>query len=155
MSFPLKLMPNRLPSLKHLHGYKWFSSAIDADIALTLARIVDKDGNSGKGSRGLSLFLLKIRNGDGQLNGIQMIRLKNKLGTKQLPTAELLLDGTVAHCLGAPGRGVANISNMLNITRIHNAVASVSGMRSTVESEFFSEKWRRFRYSQFLRACGS
>lgn len=30
-----------------LHGYKWFSSAIDADIALTLARIVDKDGNAG------------------------------------------------------------------------------------------------------------
>lgn len=47
----------------------------------------------------------------------------------QLPTAELLLDGTVAHCVGQPGRGVANIANMLNITRIHNAVASISGMR--------------------------
>ncbi|PIO72300.1 Ras family protein [Teladorsagia circumcincta] len=112
-----------------LYGYKWFSSAIDADIALTLARIVDKDGNAKDGSRGLSLFLVKIRNSDGQLNGIQMMRLKNKFGTKQLPTAELLLDGTLAHCLGEPGRGVANISNMLNITRIHNAVASVSGMR--------------------------
>ncbi|VDO45810.1 unnamed protein product [Haemonchus placei] len=112
-----------------LYGYKWFSSAIDADVALTLARIVDKDGNAQKGSRGLSLFLLKIRNNDGQLNGIQMMRLKNKLGTKQLPTAELLLDGTLAHCIGEPGRGVANIANMLNITRIHNAVASVSGMR--------------------------
>ncbi|KAK6055238.1 acyl-CoA dehydrogenase, middle domain protein, partial [Cooperia oncophora] len=112
-----------------LYGYKWFSSAVDADITLTLARIVDKHGNAEKGSRGLSLFLLKIRNDDGKLNGIQMMRLKNKFGTKQLPTAELLLDGTVAHCVGKPGRGVANISNMLNITRIHNAVASVSGMR--------------------------
>ncbi|EPB79639.1 acyl-CoA dehydrogenase, middle domain protein [Ancylostoma ceylanicum] len=119
-----------------LNGYKWFSSAVDADVALTLARIVDKDGNAGKvsryGSRGLSLFLLRIRNPDGQLNGIQMIRLKNKFGTKQLPTAELLLDGTVAHCIGEPGRGVANIANMLNITRIHNAVASVSGMRRMI-----------------------
>ncbi|KHJ95971.1 acyl-CoA dehydrogenase, middle domain protein [Oesophagostomum dentatum] len=112
-----------------LHGYKWFSSAVDADVALTLARIVGEDGKSQKGTRGLSLFLLRIRNAGGQLNGIQMIRLKNKFGTKQLPTAELLLDGTVAHCVGEPGRGVANISNMLNITRIHNAVASVSGMR--------------------------
>ncbi|XGW16921.1 hypothetical protein V3C99_001949 [Haemonchus contortus] len=112
-----------------LYGYKWFSSAIDADVALTLARIIDKDGNAQKGSRGLSLFLLKIRNNDCQLNGIQMMRLKNKLGTKQLPTAELLLDGTLAYCIGEPGRGVANIANMLNITRIHNAVASVSGMR--------------------------
>ncbi|KAK5986218.1 hypothetical protein GCK32_004917 [Trichostrongylus colubriformis] len=115
-----------------LYGYKWFSSAIDADIALTLARIVDKNGNAQKGSRGLSLFLLKIRNNDGQLNGIQMMRLKNKFGTKQLPTAELLLDGTVAYCLGQQGRGVASIANMLNITRIHNAVASVSGMRRIV-----------------------
>ncbi|KAK6740454.1 hypothetical protein RB195_008737 [Necator americanus] len=115
-----------------LYGYKWFSSAIDADIALTLARIVEKNGNVQKGSRGLSLFLLRIRNQDGQLNGIQMIRLKNKFGTKQLPTAELLLDGTLAHCIGEPGRGVANISNMLNITRIHNAVASVSGMRRMI-----------------------
>lgn len=112
-----------------LHGYKWFSSAVDADIALTLARIVDKDNAGQKKPPGLSLFLLKIRNDDGELNGIQMMRLKNKLGTKQLPTAELLLDGAVAFRIGEVGRGVANISNMLNITRIHNAVASVSGMR--------------------------
>ncbi|WKX98170.1 hypothetical protein Q1695_013671 [Nippostrongylus brasiliensis] len=115
-----------------LYGYKWFSSAIDADIALTLARIVDGDGNATKGTRGLSLFLLKIRNEDGGLNAMQMIRLKNKFGTKQLPTAELLLDGTIAHCIGAPGRGVANISNMLNTTRIHNAVSSVSFVRRAI-----------------------
>lgn len=58
-----------------------------------------------------------------------MVRLKNKLGTKQLPTAELLLDGCVAERISQPGRGVADIANMLNITRIHNAVASISGMR--------------------------
>ena len=28
-----------------LFGYKWFSSATDSDMTLTLARIVDKDGN--------------------------------------------------------------------------------------------------------------
>lgn len=61
-----------------------------------------------------------------------MVRLKNKLGTKQLPTAELLLDGTIAERIGDPGRGVAGIANMLNITRIHNAVASIGGMRRIV-----------------------
>jgi len=30
----------------NLHGYKWFSSATDADISLTLARIVDEDGRA-------------------------------------------------------------------------------------------------------------
>lgn len=28
-----------------LHGYKWFSSATDADMAFTLARVRDEDGN--------------------------------------------------------------------------------------------------------------
>ncbi|KAF1762181.1 hypothetical protein GCK72_010443 [Caenorhabditis remanei] len=115
-----------------LNGYKWFSSAIDADVALTLARIVDSDGNAVEGSRGLSLFLLRIRDDNGNLNGIQMVRLKNKLGTKQLPTAELLLDGAIAERIGEPGRGVAGISNMLNITRIHNAVASLGYMRRII-----------------------
>uniref|UniRef100_A0A1I7TMB9 Acyl-CoA dehydrogenase family member 11-like n=1 Tax=Caenorhabditis tropicalis TaxID=1561998 RepID=A0A1I7TMB9_9PELO len=115
-----------------LHGYKWFSSAVDADVALTLARVVDSDGNAVEGSRGLSLFLLRIRDESGNLNGIQMVRLKNKLGTKQLPTAELLLDGAIAERIGEPGRGVAGISNMLNITRIHNAVASLGYMRRII-----------------------
>ncbi|PAV72169.1 hypothetical protein WR25_00019 [Diploscapter pachys] len=115
-----------------LYGYKWFSSAIDADVALTLARVVDKQGNAAEGTRGLSLFLLRIKDDNGHLNGIQMIKLKNKLGTKQLPTAELLLDGAQAEIVSDPGRGVAGIANMLNITRIHNSIASVAGMRRII-----------------------
>jgi alkylation response protein AidB-like acyl-CoA dehydrogenase len=79
-----------------LYGYKWFSSATDADIALTLARIADKDGNVIQGTPGLTLFLVKLRDDYNQLNNIDIIRLKDKLGTRQVPTAELLLDGTVA-----------------------------------------------------------
>jgi hypothetical protein len=43
------------------------------------------------------MFFAKVRNVDGELNGIEIQRLKNKLGTKQLPTAELLLDGMNAY----------------------------------------------------------
>ena len=50
-----------------LHGYKWFSSATDSDMALTLARVV-RDGRIG----GLSMFYLKTRGVEGQLNGIQV-----------------------------------------------------------------------------------
>ena len=55
--------------------------------------------------------------------------MKNKLGTRQLPTAELLLDGCEARLMGEEGRGVANISNMLTITRLHNTLSSVGYMR--------------------------
>ncbi len=90
-----------------LHGYKWFSSATDSDMTLTLARVVDQDGKVGKnnhqkiyrflinevfflvvGSGGVSMFFLKTRNPNtGALNGIEVTKLKNKLGTRQLPTA--------------------------------------------------------------------
>jgi hypothetical protein len=43
------------------------------------------------------MFFTKIRNENGSLNGIEIHRLKNKLGTRQLPTSELLLDGMIAH----------------------------------------------------------
>jgi len=115
-----------------LYGYKWFSSATDSDMSLTLARIADSGGNITPGSRGLSMFYLKTRQEDGSLNNIQVVKMKNKLGTRQLPTAELLLDGVSARLVSSPGRGVASIAGMLTITRIHNTVTSVAAMRKIV-----------------------
>jgi alkylation response protein AidB-like acyl-CoA dehydrogenase len=97
-----------------LHGTKWFTSATTADMTLALARPEGAED----GSRGLSLFLLELRRADGSWNGITVRRLKDKLGTRGLPTAELDLDGTIAVPVGGLGRGVAKISGMLNITRL-------------------------------------
>ncbi|XP_071485455.1 acyl-CoA dehydrogenase family member 11-like [Diadema antillarum] len=116
----------------HLHGYKWFSSATDCDMTLALARIVDENGQYQEGTRGLSLFYLETRTPEGALNGIEVQTMKNKLGTRQLPTAELLLDGTVAHLVSVPGQGVASIAPMLTITRYHNAASAVAAMRRIV-----------------------
>jgi alkylation response protein AidB-like acyl-CoA dehydrogenase len=118
-----------------LFGYKWFTSATTADVALTLARIVDeKTGLVEEGSSGLSCFLLKVRQDDGvTLNNIRVIRLKTKLGTKSLPTAEMELMGTEAHLISLPRRGVATItSGMVNITRLHNAITAASSARRMV-----------------------
>ena len=67
-----------------------------------------------------------------QPKNLTLIRLKQKLGTKQLPTGELLLDGMQADLISPEGRGVASISPMLAITRLHNASASVSSMRRII-----------------------
>lgn len=107
-----------------LHGTKWFTSATTADIALALAR----PEGAGEGSRNLSLYCLELRAPDGSWNGLQVRRLKDKLGTKALPTAELELDGTVAELVGDEGRGVAKISAMLNITRVGAAFGSVAAI---------------------------
>ncbi|XP_050836341.1 acyl-CoA dehydrogenase family member 11-like isoform X2 [Serinus canaria] len=115
-----------------LYGFKWFTSAADSDMALTLARIADAEGQCTQGSRGLSLFFLRVRDEDGKLNNIQVQRLKDKLGTRQMATAELWLQGARAELISAEGRGVAAISNMLNITRIHNVIGAVASMRRMI-----------------------
>lgn len=108
-----------------LYGTKWFTSATTSKIALTLARI---EGDA-DGSRGLSLFLVETRGEGGGLRGIRILRLKDKLGTRALPTAELELDGAPASPVGQRGRGVATIASMLNITRLWNAACAVASMR--------------------------
>jgi len=42
------------------------------------------------------MFYVRVRDDDGSLNNIEVQRLKDKLGTRAVPTAELLLDGTQA-----------------------------------------------------------
>ncbi len=55
-----------------------------------------------------------------------MPRLKDKLGTKALPTAELELAGLPATQIGEAGRSVVTVAAMLNITRLYNATGAVS-----------------------------
>ncbi|XP_019362282.1 PREDICTED: acyl-CoA dehydrogenase family member 11-like isoform X1 [Gavialis gangeticus] len=133
-----------------LYGFKWFTSATDADMTLTLARIMDVHGEVEQGSRGLSLFFMEVRDKEGKLNGVEVQRLKEKLGTRQVPTAELLLDGAKAHRISAEGRGVASIANMLTITRIHNVNGSVSGMKRIISlGRDYASK--RVAFGKFLK----
>lgn len=111
-----------------LHGRKWFTSAATSQMALTLARPV---GNP-PGGRGLALFYVETRGDDGMLRGIRIDRLKDKLGTRKLPTAELTLDGTPAIPVLGLQDGVRNIAPMLNVTRTWNAVSAVALMRRGV-----------------------
>lgn len=108
-----------------LHGEKWFCSATTAESALVLAR---------EEARGeLSLFFVETRSADGSWNGIRVRRLKEKLGTRAMPTAELELVETPARRIGGPGRGVATVATMLNVTRLYNAVCSAGSMRRAVD----------------------
>ncbi|NWI51021.1 ACD11 dehydrogenase, partial [Calyptomena viridis] len=133
-----------------LYGFKWFTSAADSDMALTLARIADDEGQCPQGSSGLSLFFLRVRDEEGKLNSIEVQRLKDKLGTRQMATAELWLQGATAELISAEGRGVASISNMLNITRIHNVICAVASMRRMISlsREYAS---RRVAFGKLLK----
>ncbi|HVF53456.1 MAG TPA: acyl-CoA dehydrogenase family protein [Actinomycetota bacterium] len=109
-----------------LTGTKWFTSATTSEMALTLARPV----GGAEGSRGLALFRIQRTLDDGTRNAIVVRRLKDKLGTRSLPTAELELEGAIAWPVGDPadGGGVRRIATMLNITRVHNAIGSAGAL---------------------------
>ncbi|MEO6968334.1 MAG: acyl-CoA dehydrogenase family protein [Rhodanobacteraceae bacterium] len=111
-----------------LSGRKWFTSAINADAALALAR---PQGNA-PGADGLALFYLETRDSDGRWNGITVDRLKNKLGTRELPTAEIHLDGAAATLIGEPMHGVRRVVPVLQVTRLWNAIGALATVRRCI-----------------------
>lgn len=105
-----------------ISGFKWFSSATDANSTVLLAK--EPDGS-------ISAFfaptrLIRPDSSTPEFNGISMQRLKSKLGTRGLPTAELVLSDMRAWRIGKAGQGTKEISTILNITRVYNAVSAVS-----------------------------
>jgi len=108
-----------------LYGRKWFTSAVTSQMALTLAR---PEGNP-PGGKGLAMFFVEVRDGQGRLNGIRVDRLKDKLGTRKVPTAELMLEGCRAEMVGQPVNGTRAIEPMLGVTRMWNSVCAVAFMR--------------------------
>lgn len=124
-----------------LSGTKWFTSATTSQMALTLAR----PQGAPNGNKGLSLFYLELRDGQDQLQNIQIHRLKDKLGTKALPTAELSLTGTPAKQMSAIGDGVKSIAGLLNITRIYNSICAIGHMRRCLDlAQDYSRKRTAF-----------
>ncbi|HQR48682.1 MAG TPA: acyl-CoA dehydrogenase family protein, partial [Steroidobacteraceae bacterium] len=108
-----------------LYGRKWFTSSVAAQMALTLAR---PEGNE-PGGKGLAMFYVEVRDATGRLNDLRVDRLKDKLGTRKVPTAELMLEGTRASLVGQPFNGTRAIEPMLAVTRMWNSVCAVAAMR--------------------------
>ncbi len=111
-----------------LYGRKWFTSAVQADTALALAR----PEGAGDGADALTLFYLEPRDAQGRWRDLVVNRLKPKLGTRELPSAETELLGTPAAPVAGLGHGVRTIAPMLNVTRSWNAVCAIATMRRAI-----------------------
>jgi len=108
-----------------LYGEKWFCSNAGAEVAMVLAR----PEGAPSGTSGLGLFVMRRHQPDGQLNHLRLERLKDKLGTRSMPTGEYLLEGSWAESIGDLNRGFLHMTDMLNLSRLYNATASVALMR--------------------------
>ncbi|MBM3273892.1 MAG: acyl-CoA dehydrogenase family protein [Candidatus Sericytochromatia bacterium] len=105
-----------------LHGEKWFCSNAGADLALVLAR----PAGAPDGTRGLALFAMPRTLDDGTRNPYVIRRLKDKLGTRSMATGEVELNGAAAYLIGGADRGFAQMAEMINLSRLYNAVGSVA-----------------------------
>lgn len=109
-----------------IYGEKYFASnAGMCGVAMVLAR---KEGAS-SGTKGLTLFAVPWKREDGKLNGIKIRRLKDKLGVKAVPSAEVEFEGAEAYVVGDPAKGFYYMMEALNLSRVCNTVASLGIMR--------------------------
>jgi putative acyl-CoA dehydrogenase len=105
-----------------LTGHKWFCSAPMSDAFLVLAQA----------PAGLTCYLLRRVLPDGSLNGIRLVRLKDKLGNRSNASAEIELEGAWAQCVGEEGDGVRTILEMVVHTRLDCVLGSTALMRRAV-----------------------
>ncbi len=117
-------------------GDKYFASNAGADLALVAAR---PEGAAG-GVRGIALFLLPKRRENGELNYL-VRRLKDKIGTRSVPTGEVELRSSEAYLLGSADRGIYLVLEVLNLSRVMNAMGSVAiAQRAMAEALAFARQ---------------
>ncbi len=120
-----------------LYGSKFFCSATHADYAVVTAKPV--------GSEKVGLFVVPSwlpGNKQNEIrNGYTIDRLKWKLGTSELSTAEITFDGAVAYPIGPLDKGIANVAGVvLTYSRLTvglSAAASIT--RAAREAEQYSK----------------
>jgi acyl-CoA dehydrogenase len=129
-----------------VNGEKWFCSNVDGEVIMLLAR----PEGAPAGVRGLSLFLVPKRCGDGSRNGIHIRRIKDKLGTRSVPTAEVELRDAEAYLLAGTssvpdGRGLNRMMEMVNTSRIGVAIMGLGILRrSFLESAIYATRREAF-----------
>jgi alkylation response protein AidB-like acyl-CoA dehydrogenase len=122
-----------------LTGDKWFCSNADAGLALVLAR----PEGAPAGTAGLSLFLLPRTLPDGSANRYSIVRLKDKLGTRAMPSGEIKLEGARAYLVGDPQQGFKQMADMINMSRLSNGMRAAGLMRRALTEALFVARHRQ------------
>lgn len=116
-----------------LYGHKWFCSAPQCDVFLTLAYV----------DRALTCFLVPRWTPDGRPNAMNVQRLKDKLGNRSNASSEIEYDGAYAVRVGEEGRGVPTIIEMVSHTRLDCVVGSAALMRQVTTRAIHHATHRR------------
>ncbi len=126
-----------------LDGAKWFCSNVTADYWIVLARTAGTDSDA---------QLVLVDRAEAEAAGaVSVDRLKDKLGTRALATAEVTLRGAPAMTVGEPGRGLAIVVGVvLTTSRVWTALSSSAFATMAARG---ARAYARFR-TAFGRAIG-
>jgi alkylation response protein AidB-like acyl-CoA dehydrogenase len=114
------------PGCWAITGEKWFCSNVGADLYALSAR---PEGGP-DGTPGIALFVVPRHLESGEPNGVFIRRLKNKLGTRTLPTAEVDFQEARAWPVGDLGDGFRLLMGVvINTSRLEVAIGSCGIMR--------------------------
>jgi acyl-CoA dehydrogenase len=124
-----------------IRGEKWFCSNPDEYFA-----VAAKPTGAADGTRGVGLFFIPRILPDGAVNHLCFRRLKDKVGTRSLPTAEIDFEGSVAFSIGHPREGFKNLmSYVINTSRLHNAANALGFMhRAFLEARNYARQREAF-----------
>ena len=122
-----------------LYGSKFFCSATHADYCIVTAKPA--------GSEKVALFVVPSwlpGNKEKEIrNGYTIDRIKWKMGTSELTTAELTFDGAAAYPVGPLERGIANVVGIvLTFSRLTVGLSSAASMTRAVRE---AKAYSRFR----------
>jgi alkylation response protein AidB-like acyl-CoA dehydrogenase len=121
-----------------LWGEKWFCSNVDAELAVLLAR----PEGAPDGGRGLGLFLLPKVLEDGTRNSYRITRLKDKLGSRGMASGEIIFEGAVAYQLGELDRGLKQMLEMVNSSRVSHLARAAGMMRRCLNEAMQASRHR-------------
>ena len=108
-----------------LWGEKWFCSNVSGEVVVLLAR----PEGAVAGGKGLGLFVMPRTLEDGTRNSYRVVRIKDKLGSKSMASGEVRLEGAVAYQLGDLGRGLKQMLEMVNSSRVSHLARAAGMMR--------------------------
>ena len=106
-------------------GDKCWISYGDHDLAARIGHCMLARSSDVPGVRGLSLFLVPSTDEHGLANGIEVRRVEEKLGLHGSPTCVLGFDGAQASLIGAEGRGLQTLFQMMLLMRLSCAPQGV------------------------------
>ncbi|MGW1680950.1 acyl-CoA dehydrogenase family protein [Saccharopolyspora sp. NPDC002376] len=121
-----------------LRGQKWFASNVSADVILTLARVP----GGPEGTKGLGMFMVPRLRPDGSRNSYRIDRLKDKMGSRSMASGEVTLEDCYALPVGDLSRGFLQMAEMVNVSRLSNAMRAVALMRRALNESIAHTRQR-------------